>query len=339
MKIRELLTIGMVVLACTLLAGCQSAASGGGGSSAPDDTNTAADNDSGDGGTGTEGEGDGDTGTDDKAVEPEPDATEVDNTPVETDPDDDQTALTDEEADAVNAAVLTVGNLAGLFAALGAGGLPATDGAAVVLNPLTGCPTITPTVTEGAMSFTIDYGDGCSPVLDPGSTYSGSISGEVNVATRTITLTLDDFVMDGVTVDGSVEASVSQEGNLLILESTVDVVFTEGEESAACTGDVTVELNPITGELFIPTADLSSVDQTGDEYAIVLTDVHIDLIEVLPDAGTATVVLGTIGPGALTVEITFTEGTPTDGTVLVSVNGSPPITLSLEDIEDIEDIQ
>ena len=44
-------------------------------------------------------------------------------------------------------------------------------------------------------------------------------------------------------------------------------------------------------------------------------------------------VLGTVGAGALTVEITFTEDTPTDGTVLVSVNGSPPVTLSLEDIE------
>ena len=99
---------------------------------------------------------------------------------------------------------------------------------------------------------------------------------------RTITLTFDDFVMDGITVEGTVEASASQDGDLLILESTVDVTFSDGEQTFTNTGDVTVQVNLATGEIFIPQADLSSVDETGDEYAIILTDVHIDLTRAPP---------------------------------------------------------
>lgn len=79
---------------------------------------------------------------------------------------------------------------------------------------------------------------------------------------------------------------------------------------------------------------------TGDTYGFTLDDVDSDPVgnvNFLPDAGTATLILGTEGPGALTIEITFTEDTPTDGNVLVSVNGSSPVVLSLEDVYYIQE--
>ena len=130
--------------------------------------------------------------------------------------------------------------------------------------------------------------------------------------------------------------SVAQEGNLLILEGTVDLAFTSEDDSGTITGEMRVEINLVTGDVLIPWAEGESTDASGDTYGFSLEDVHSDPVgnvNFLPDAGTATLVLGTEGPGALTMEITFTEDTPTDGTVLVSVNGSPPVELSLEDVE------
>lgn len=180
----------------------------------------------------------------------------------------DETELTEEEIEAINSFVFNLESLAGVLAALGAAQLPSTEELPVmVTNPLSECPTVT--LDEGLLI--IDYGDGCEPVLYPGLTFSGTV----------------------------------------------------------------------TGEVLIPWAEGMSTDLTGDTYGFALDHVHSDPVgnvNFLPDAGTATLILGTEGPGALTIEITFTEGTPTDGTVLVSLNGSPAVVLSLEDVE-LEDIE
>jgi len=180
----------------------------------------------------------------------------------------DETELTEEEIEAINSFVFNLESLAGVLAALGAAQLPSTEELPIVVtNSLSECPTVT--LDEGLLI--IDYGDGCEPVLYPGSTFSGTV----------------------------------------------------------------------TGEVLIPWAEGMSTDLTGDTYGFTLNDVHSDPVgnvNFLPDAGTATLILGTEGPGALTIEITFTEDTPTDGTVLVSLNGSPAVVLSLEDVE-LEDIE
>lgn len=339
MTLRHLLGLATTMLVLTLLLGCQSSSSGGGSSGAgttdqADDDATAGDgegagNDN-DNGT-AEGGGDDDDTTGGGAENDNTgDNDNVADEPANENADgDEQADLTDEEEEAVESTVTTIGDLAALFAALGAAQLPDLEGP-IVINPFTGCPTLT---VEGAMAFTIDYGDGCTPVLYPESTFAGSISAVIDQEEQIVTLTFNDFVVDGETVNGTVVAGVSQEGDTLTLDTQIDVTFVADTYTMTYTGDVTVEVNLATGEIFIPYGDLTATDQTGDTYAIVLENVHIDMAEVLPDSGTATVVLGTEGPGAITMVITFTDNTPVNGEVLVSVNGSPPVAISLDEID------
>jgi len=238
--------------------------------------------------------------------------------------------LSEDEEEAVEDALDAIESLSALLAALADAGLPSTgDGPVVVTpNPESGCPTI----TVDDSTLTLDYGDGCNPVLYPETTVSGSATGQINAAERSLTLTFDDLVIDGESVSGTLTTSVAQADDTATFEATVDLTFSDGETSFTVAGYATVQVDLTTGEMFIPSAELT-VSDDGDTYEVTLTDVHIDPAEGLPDSGTATVAYDNEGPGTTTLEITFTDATPTEGSVLVSVNGSPAIELSLSDLE------
>lgn len=295
MTLRNLLMAGLAVVALTLFMACQPNSSGGGGS--------------------------GGSTTDNENVADDQNANE----------DDQEPELTDEEAEAAETAADATQNLAGLFTALAAGALPSTDEGPIVItpNPFSQCPTLT--LDQGAL--TVDYGDGCSPVIDPGSTYAGSFTVEINVEEGTLAVTFNDLLIDGETINGTAVVSVSQEGMVITFETDISVTFSTDEYEVTYIGDVTAEIDLDTGEMVISEADLEAIDDTGDTYGIILDDVHIVLVEVLPYSGTATIILGTEDEFPLTVVVRFTEATPTDGTVYVSVNGGPEVRMSLEDVE------
>ncbi len=156
---------------------------------------------------------------------------------------------------------------------------------------------------------------------------------EVNVENGTLAVTFNDLVIDGETINGTAVVTASQEGMVITLETDINVTFSTDGYAVTYIGDVTAEINLDTGEMVISQADLEAIDDTGDTYGIILDDVHIVLVEILPYSGTATIILGTEDEFPLTVVVRFTEDTPTDGTVYVSVNGSPEVRMSLEDVE------
>jgi hypothetical protein len=309
MTLRNLLVAGLAVVALTLFMACQPGSSGGGGSGGSTTTNdNVADNDN-------------DNVADNENTTDDQNANE----------DDQEPELTDEEAEAAETAADATQNLAGLFTALAAGGLPSTDEGPIVItpNPFSQCPTLT--LDQGAL--TVDYGDGCNPAIDPGSTYAGSFTVEVNVEDGTLAVTFNDLAIDGETINGTAVVTASQEGMVITLETDINVTFSTDGYAVTYIGDVTAEINLDTGEMVISQADLEAIDDTGDTYGIILDDVHIVLVEILPYSGTATIILGTEDEFPLTVVVRFTEDTPTDGTVYVSVNGSPEVRMSLEDVE------
>ncbi|MCP4591937.1 MAG: hypothetical protein GY842_14480 [bacterium] len=247
----------------------------------------------------------------------------------------DTNGLTAEQEDAVNSAVAMIDRLAGLFAALAAGDLSSLASGDFTLDPTKTCPSIS--YEEGL--FVVDYGDGCNPILYPESTFSGIMYVDMDLAERTFTITFEEFTLyEGQTTTGTIETTVTLEDDVLTFEAYVDVVHVgEDDEGQPYqvhdVGDVTVEVDLSTGEIFIPLADMSTTDQTGEVYAVILEDVHIDWYEVLPDSGKCTLVLGDEGIDQVIMEITFTDDTPVNGTVIVSVNGSRPVTMSLDGIE------
>ncbi len=348
MRLRDFLTTGLMALALVMFVGCQTSSAGGGSSASgqtDDDTDQQAEGDQttdegdadDDGGGGSDGDGDtdaeGDASDDGQDTPDDGDNDNADDNANDNEADT-EPELTDEQEETVDDAVDATTTFLELFAALGSAELPSTGDGPIVITPSTGCPTVS--IEQGAA--TVDFGDGCTPALYPDTTFAGSMTVQVN-DDQTVTITFNDLAVDGETINGTAVASISEEGDLVIVEADVNVTITSGNQTFTYTGVITVEVNMVTGEVFIPTADLEATDESGDTYAIILTDVHSDPVNnvnFLPDSGTATIVMGTEGPGALTMEITFTENTPTDGTVLVSINGSPPITMSLEDVDDVE---
>ena len=358
MTLRDALIIGLITLSLTVLAGCQPAASSGGGGGGDGDTEAQAD----DGTTGGDdtggqaeddaggtGEGDGETanenstgddgaaagddgGTDDGADAGEEDGeeTEVDN---DNTGDEEEPVLTDQQEEAVEDTVAVIQDLASVFAVL----IYAATGAADA-GPIGGsdCPAFS--LDDG--EIILDYGDGCSPSLYPESTFSGAVSGSVDRGAGTVSVTFEDFMIDGEAVDGTVTFGYSRADGMSTLEAQVDLVFSDEGGDIGVTGEATVVIDETTGEITITYADLVISDSDQSD-TVVLEDVHSDFASngnFLPDAGTASIHWDE-PPPPVTMTITFTDQTPVDGSVLITVNGvTVPYTVGdvIEAIEELE---
>jgi len=353
MTLRNVFAFGLLALAMFLYIGCQPTGGGGGGDGAPaeenpdtggDPENGDADTDGGDtepgedGGGTTPGEGgaDVDEGTDQPADEndnsdadPGDDGGDNDND----NSDAEDIVLTDDQQESVETTVATVQDLASVMAVLlyAAAGEGVDDGIGG-----SDCPVFS--LDNGQL--VLDYGEGCTPALYPESTFSGSVSGELNVSERTATLTFDDFAIDGDSVDGTVTLSYTRDNGISTIEAEVDLAFDDGRSEVTTTGELTVVIDESTGEITITYGDLVIADQSGSD-AVILENVHSDVASngnFLPDAGTATITWEE-PPPPVTMVITFTDQTPVTGTVLISVNDSPTISYTVGDlIEELEEL-
>lgn len=336
MKLRDWICFGLACSALFLFVGCQTGSGGGGGGGGSGD----AVEDGAGGAAGGEGDADGTDGA--GGADPEDggdtggtDADEPDGErPTDEEVAEDDEGLTEEELATVDGTVSTIETLSSVFGALGAADLPDPADGPVTINPapLSECPTVT--VEEGGL-VVFDFGEGCSPVLYPDSTFSGSVTVEVNPAAATVNLTFDTLTIDGDTIDGTIEASIGLDGEAVALDGSMDLTFSTGGADYTLTGDMTVNIDLVTGEVLVSTADLTLTDPAGQSYAVTLTNVHADPlgnVNFLPDSGTATVVIDTDGPGEVKLEITFSEATPTEGAVTVSINDGPAVEVTLADL-------
>ncbi len=339
MTLRALAILGLLSVSVILFAGCQTSGGGGGGANdatQPEDNpdtggeeGTGGQTDDADGegtgGDGTTGETDDGqgSGTEDGSEDPGAEGTEDDPAADEEEPE-----LTEEQEDAIEEVVEVTESLGAVFAVLADADAPGLGE-----GPIAGgdCPVIT--FDEG--QITLDYGDGCSPILYPDSTFSGSVTGTLDVDEGMVDLTFEDFTVDGESVSGHVAFSYQSADGVSTLEGEVDLTFDDDE---TVTGDMTVEIDQTTGEITIVTAELVfTYGEFTDE--VTLTNVHIDYAEngnFLPDAGTAAITLDE-PPPPVTLTVTFTSQTPVDGTVTVGINGHE-VTVNLEELlEDVEE--
>jgi len=244
--------------------------------------------------------------------------------------------LTAEEAAAVTQNTDFVERVAGTFATLAAADLPPLTGGPVVEPvPVPTCPTLAITVGR----IVIDFGtNGCVSTLYPDITYSGAIQADVNVQERTLVLTFNELgvQLEGLgllTVTGTADGAANQDDGMILLGATLELVFHADATTLAVAGDLTFNADLTTGEMVIMTADLTTTDETGQTNVLELSQVHLDPAEhgnLVPDSGTVNLRLGTEGPGSVSIVITFSENTPIDGSVFVSVNGSPAVSMGPE---------
>ncbi|MBN1512824.1 MAG: hypothetical protein JXB13_12490 [Phycisphaerae bacterium] len=256
------------------------------------------------------------------------------NTQNENDPGTVNGLLTDEEAAAVSRNLDLIEQFSDSFGALPAAGLPALPGAPAeppVADP--DCPSLT--VDPGRI--TLDFGtNGCSPTPDWYVTYSGTILFEMDVAGTELLLEFDQFGTtpdgeDTVTVTGTAHLVANENDDALTLDAVLDLLFDVDGGTLAVAGVVSLSTDLNTGESMITTADVTITDETGVTTTLEASQIHFDSSGA-PYAGTVTLQLGAGGPHLVSVAITFTEDTPIDGSVLVSVNGSSPVSILLDEL-------
>lgn len=236
--------------------------------------------------------------------------------------------LTAEQTSAVRAAVAVMRTVAGA-----AGGiLPAGDLQAFINrfpDGLPTCPTLDMQPGEGSIIVTLDFGTNCTPHMYPDTTFGGSISGPVFVVERTVELTFNNFRVNDQTFNGTLSAAVVRLEGRVTFEGELDLSIAN---LGSLTGTFNTVVDGATGEITVRTAMLDLHRPSGPDVNTVVDDLVMDPAEhgnFLPESGVAVVTYFDEEGDPVTANVGFSEASPTDGTVTVSVNNGPTITVAI----------
>jgi hypothetical protein len=236
--------------------------------------------------------------------------------------------LTAEQTSAVRAAVAVMRTVAGA-----AGGiLPAGDLQAFINrfpDGLPTCPTLDMQPGDGSIIVTLDFGAGCTPQMYPDATFGGSITGAVFVVERTVELTFNGFRVNDDTFNGTLSASVVRLDGRVTFEGELDLTIAD---LGSLTGSFNTGVDAATGEITVRTATLDLHRPSGPDVHTVVDDLVMDPAEhgnFLPESGVAVLTYADVEGDPVTVNVGFSETTPTNGTVTVSVNNGPTITIAI----------
>ena len=199
--------------------------------------------------------------------------------------------------------------------------------ATVDSNSFGECPVVT-VVRDGTdFAITFDYGDGCTNDRY-GNLISGQVTATLSLGTLTASVTLVDVEVDSQGLSGSATVSLAGTNGVGMLEGEVD--FT-GASGGSISGSLQFTLSLDTGIIVVTEATLT-VSPAGDDvtYVVTVSDVVIDPLSngnFIPESGTIafTVPNEGLGPDTVEIVVTFTAQSPADGTVQVSVAGTPAV--------------
>jgi hypothetical protein len=176
------------------------------------------------------------------------------------------------------------------------------------------CPAITKEGSVNDFIVTADYGDGCVPDSELVPVEVGGVV-SVAYADQTLTVSYDDYTIDGESVDGSTTGSYEGliGGLTLTLDSALDFQVDDFPERVE--SDLVVEIGAVRIEI-----DGSALETyaNGDEYSLAITDVIIEYDNLLfcpmPSSGSVVADLDGfetslvfLGPGE--VEVTWGSAT------------------------------
>ncbi|MCO6436125.1 MAG: hypothetical protein J5J06_03465 [Phycisphaerae bacterium] len=237
-------------------------------------------------------------------------------------PGTDGNELTQKQREAVAATTRGIADTAGALA----GASPTADADQGEPAQVGDCPSLSLDISNGSITLTLDYGDGCSPTFYPASTISGSVTGSLQLTTRTASLTFDQYTVDDRSLDGQLSGTIQRAVTTTNMNLSVDLAAGDG---SSVDGSVMGELTRATGVLDVPTASLTVVSAGGDQFDATWSDLVIDFLgngDARPQSGTAQVMLTDedATPPMVTLDIEYTEQTPVDGTVIVSINDGAP---------------
>lgn len=172
----------------------------------------------------------------------------------------------------------------------------------------------------------LDFGrvEGCRSAATGGLLFKGDIAGYMALATGLTVMEWNVFSIAGHSVTGHLEVRISTSSSGAGMEGSA-LVTTEG--IGAASGDVNIAYDR-SGAYTFTSASLSLVEG-WDAYATTLSALLIDPItygNFVPAGGMVAFELPELG---VSVEVLFTEQTPVDGTVWVSIGGAAAVAYQL----------
>lgn len=189
------------------------------------------------------------------------------------------------------------------------------------------CPTVQSSTEDDLVTVTLAYGLGCSPALYPDTMLRGSVSGSIELTARTVSLTFEDFGMEGL-IDGTLSAAFARQEDILSFDGLIDL---DSGGMGTIGGSMVMQIDRTTGEITVLTATLSITDDAGNEFEAMFDDLAVDPAangNFIPNSGLAVVQVEQSGDDPVTLTIEFTERSPSDATVVVSVSDGPQLIYS-----------
>lgn len=185
------------------------------------------------------------------------------------------------------------------------------------------CPTVDFSASTAGLSLTVDYGEGCPPVLYPEIEMSGSVTGTFDVENVSVAIELNSLVVDDETISGSVTATADHDPPLNTLVATFDITV---DQVGAAEGTATLIVDTDTGAVTIPEGTVTVSLEDGTSFDITFEDLIADPVNngnFLPESGTATFTIEGENGQPVSIELSFTENTPVDGSIEYSINENP----------------
>lgn len=245
--------------------------------------------------------------------------------PVQT---NDGTPLSDSHQTAVNT---VAARLMSTASALNAG-LPALDQEDQDSAQAIGeCPAVTLTLNDGAVTFALDYGDGCKNPRHGDSVLRGSLFVSATAGGQAFTMAFDDLSIDDQSIDGSIMLVARNEEGTPSLFAAIDIATAQ---SGAASGTMNFQRGTNQGEVIVTDATLSLSNADTQTYDVTANDVAFDPVgngNLVPESGSVAFTMANDGTGSdtVTVVVTFDAQSPVDGTVDVTVGDALPTTHQL----------
>jgi len=242
------------------------------------------------------------------------------------------TELTAAERAAVDTAIEVA---AALSQATGVAQLPADPSIIPEEEPDTNvmgtCPVVTTTALEEGLGRILTIGFGaspCPPEVFPGLSCSGSATGALNRADRTVALNFNSLSCDSTTLNGLVQAIYDFSPSGVNLNGSFNLTWLSEGRTFTITGNTSlIGHDRVTHATTI--GSLNALVSEGDAtYTVSLADVVVSYqnnANLIPSAG----VIVISGPNIRTLTIRFNAESPVTGEAEVRIGGGPFFTVNL----------
>lgn len=244
----------------------------------------------------------------------------------------DQTSLTTTESASSAAAVASVETLVSAANAV-QGVASDTDLQTAATSPgfsAGTCPMVTVstgTSDSRSLSLVVDFGDGCAVAGSSDYIVSGLASGTARQTDAALEISFDNLQSNGNALDGNVDVTYQRSGNTIGLSGDWDLGYASDATTTQTSGTGAVSYDSDAAATTI--SDYTGMTTSdGTSWSVGMSSVQVSYQQntnFIPQSGSVTV----SGADIRTFTMTFDQDSPTNGVVMVSIEGGPSFQLDL----------